>query len=59
MLLFRELEKLVKSLETDFYKFYVENNKAAGTRLRKGMMGIKNLAQNIREEVQERKMGDK
>jgi hypothetical protein len=52
---FKKLEALVNSLEADFNKFYVDNNKAAGTRVRKGMLDIKNMAQEIRLEVQNKK----
>jgi len=50
---FLEAKELVDSLEADFTKFYEQGNKAAGTRVRNGMMAIKNLAQEIRTEVQE------
>ena len=50
---FDELKDLVMSLEADFKKFYEQGNKAAGTRVRKGMLDLKNLAQNIRLNVQE------
>jgi len=50
---YEELKNLVLSLEGDFVKFYDKNNSAAGTRVRKGMQDIKNLAQEIRVEVQE------
>ena len=43
------------SLEGDFEKFYDKENQAAGTRVRKGMQELKNLAQEIRVEVQEAK----
>jgi len=39
-------------LEADFEKFYDKSNQAAGTRVRKGMQELKNLAQEIRVEVQ-------
>jgi len=39
-------------LESDFEKFYDKENQAAGTRVRKGMQDLKNLAQEIRVEVQ-------
>jgi hypothetical protein len=52
---FKNLEALVNSLEADFNKFYQDNNKAAGTRVRKGMLDIKNMAQEIRLEVQNKK----
>ncbi len=40
------------ALEGDFEKFYDKGNQAAGTRVRKGMQEMKNLAQDIRKEVQ-------
>jgi len=43
------------SLEGDFEKFYDKQNSAAGTRVRKGMQELKNLAQEIRTEVQNAK----
>ncbi len=49
---FDELRDLLSSLEADFDKFYDKNNNAAGTRIRKGMQELKNLAQEIRVEVQ-------
>ncbi len=52
---FDELRDLVMSLEGDFQKFYEKKNQAAGTRVRKGMQDLKNLAQNIRVEVQDLK----
>lgn len=52
---FAQLRDLVMSLESDFDKFYDKNNNAAGTRVRKGMQELKNLAQEIRVEVQETK----
>ena len=49
---FNQLRDLVMSLEGDFSKFYEKGNQAAGTRVRKGMQQMKNLAQEIRVEVQ-------
>jgi hypothetical protein len=49
---FEQLRDLVMSLEGDFSKFYDKKNQAAGTRVRKGMQDLKNLAQEIRVEVQ-------
>ena len=49
---FEQLRDLVMSLEGDFSKFYEKKNQAAGTRVRKGMQDLKNLAQDIRVEVQ-------
>ncbi|MFW5760179.1 MAG: histone H1 [Cyclobacteriaceae bacterium] len=52
---FDELRDLVMSLEADFEKFYEKDNNAAGTRVRKGMQDLKNLAQEIRLEIQSKK----
>ncbi|BDC99872.1 histone H1 [Persicobacter psychrovividus] len=52
---FDEIKDLLLSLEADFQKFYEKENQAAGTRVRKGMQELKNLAQDIRVEVQEKK----
>ncbi|RIW15805.1 histone H1 [Algoriphagus lacus] len=52
---FSEVKNLVMSLEGDFEKFYEKGNQAAGTRVRKGMQELKNLAQEIRTEVQDKK----
>lgn len=49
---FKQLMRLIQSLESDFEKFYINNNNAAGTRVRKGMQELKDLAQEIRIEVQ-------
>lgn len=50
---FSEIKDLVTSLEGDFEKFFEKGNQAAGTRIRKGMQDLKNLAQDIRKEVQD------
>lgn len=55
---FNEIKDLINSLEGDIQKFYDKGNQAAGTRVRKGMQDLKNLAQEIRIEVQEKKNGD-
>jgi hypothetical protein len=52
---FQDLKNLIASLEGDADKFYNKGNSAAGTRLRKGMQELKNLAQVIRSEVQDLK----
>ncbi len=51
---FDNLKNLISSLEGDAKK-HSEGNKAAGTRLRKGMMEIKKAAQAIRQEVTDAK----
>ncbi|MEB2785680.1 histone H1 [Algoriphagus persicinus] len=52
---FSEVSELVNSLKDDFDKFYEKSNQAAGTRVRKGMQDLKNMAQDIRKEVQDMK----
>lgn len=52
---FAKLRDLVMGLEEDFVKFYDKGNKAAGTRVRKGMQDLKTIAQDIRLEVQKAK----
>ena len=52
---FNQLKELVDALEGDFEKFYDKGNNAAGTRVRKGMQEMKNMAQEIRIEVQNKK----
>ncbi len=49
---FDDLKGLVDDLEEDFTKFYEKGNNAAGTRVRKAMQNLKELAQEIRVEVQ-------
>ena len=55
MEMFNQLTEHVNDLEEDFRKFYEKGNKAAGTRVRKGMQELKTLAQDIRNDVQEKK----
>lgn len=40
-------------------KFYDKKNSAAGTRIRLGVQELKNLANDIRKDVQEIKNGEK
>ena len=52
--LFDELQNTVNDCQADVTKF-VDGNNSAGTRVRKAMQAVKQLAQNIRKEVQEQK----
>ena len=52
---FTKVKALVAAVEADAIKFYENGNAAAGTRLRKGMQDLKNLAQTIRAEVTAKK----
>lgn len=47
-----ELSSLVASMKDDFEKFYDKKNKAAGTRVRKGMLELSNWAKSVRAEIQ-------
>ena len=51
---FDELQDTINDCQSDITKF-VEGNNSAGTRVRKAMQLIKQLAQDIRLEVQEQK----
>ena len=50
-----DLNTFVDGLDKDFSAFYDKNNKAAGTRVRKAMQDLKQMAQEIRSEVQDKK----
>ena len=52
--LLQQMGNELNSVEVDAEKF-VEGNNSAGTRLRKAMQTIKNLAQQVRVEVQNQK----
>tara|TARA_R100000278_G_scaffold50567_1_gene42946 strand:+ start:128 stop:328 length:201 start_codon:yes stop_codon:yes gene_type:complete len=52
--LMEDMEKVFLSCAQDAEKF-VEGNNSAGTRVRKYMQQIKNLAQDVRVEVQNQK----
>ena len=49
---FDQLQDMVNDCQTDMTKF-IEGNNSAGTRVRKNMQAIKNIAQEIRLEVQQ------
>lgn len=52
---YTKLKELVASIEADADKFFSNGNSAAGTRVRKGLQEIKTLAQDIRNEVTNKK----
>lgn len=52
---YNELLEMVTSMEKDFQKFYDGANKAAGTRIRKGLQDLKSHCQTLRLEVQDMK----
>lgn len=52
---FNELKSLLEGLEGDADKFFNKGNNAAGTRVRKGLQELKNLSQELRLKIQEKK----
>ena len=53
-----ELIDLLENIRDDHEKFFERGNNAAGTRVRKALQEVKNLAQELRVEVQETKNAD-
>ena len=53
-----ELIDLLENTRDDHEKFFERGNNAAGTRVRKSLQEVKNLAQELRVEVQEAKNAD-
>ena len=51
---FDELQDTINDCQSDITKF-IDGNNSAGTRVRKAMQLVKQLAQNIRLEVQDQK----
>jgi hypothetical protein len=56
---FNNIKSLLESVEKDAESFYTKGNKSAGTRLRGAMQTLKQLAQEVRTEVQEIKNTEK
>ena len=56
---YEELKNMVAAMEQDFERFFVNGNKAAGTRVRGAMQELKNFAQAVRTEVQNIKNSSK
>ena len=50
---YEELYSTLMAVQEDFNKFYQHKNKAAGTRVRKGMLELRKLAHEVRQEIQE------
>ena len=51
--LLSQIQETLDSIQEDAIKFNEKGNKAAGTRVRKGMQTIKALAQDVRVAVSE------
>ncbi len=56
---FNNIKSLLESVEKDAESFYSKGNKSAGTRLRGAMQTLKQMAQEVRTEVQEIKNTEK
>jgi len=52
---YTNMQQLISELEKDVSAFYEKGNASAGTRVRKRMMELKGLAQNLRVHVQSTK----
>ena len=50
-----QIKSIISSAEEDMMKFLDKGNKPAGTRLRKELQQIREIAQDIRKEVLERR----
>ena len=49
---YNKIKEIIGAVEEDINKFYFKGNKTAGTRVRKAMQEVKNLAQEMRKDVQ-------
>lgn len=47
----QQLKALITEFEADYTKFSEKGNKAAGTRARKALQDVRNLAKDIRTEI--------
>lgn len=56
---FNDLKGLLEGLEGDADKFFNKGNNAAGTRVRKGLQELRNLSQDLRLKIQEKKNTEK
>lgn len=53
--LLNQMTELLNDIQDDAAKFEEKGNKAAGTRIRKGLQEIKTVAQDLRKEISEMK----
>ncbi len=52
---FEQIKALIEQTQGDVEKFSAKGNSTTGTRVRKAMQELKNLAQELRVEIQEAK----
>ena len=50
-----EMENIVENFKTEYVKFSEKGNKAAGTRARKHLQEIRNLAKELRDQISQEK----
>jgi hypothetical protein len=50
-----EMESLVENFKSEYEKFSEKGNKAAGTRARKHLQEIRNLAKELRDQISREK----
>lgn len=59
---YNEIVTLLETIKTDAEKFFIKENNAAGTRLRKGLKSVSDAVKGLRKHVSEvrevRKSGD-
>jgi hypothetical protein len=48
---YNDIKSVVEGMEKDVQAFFEKGNKAAGTRVRKAALELKNLAHEIRQQV--------
>ncbi len=53
-----KMQALLDQVRPEAQKFFEKGNSSAGTRVRKAMQELKQLAQQLREEVQEAKKNE-
>ena len=53
---YTQLLEFVKNMEADVEKFYVKGQSAAGTRVGKALSEVKKMAQDMRNEIQAKKV---
>ncbi|MBI1931688.1 MAG: histone H1 [Ignavibacteriales bacterium] len=56
---YTQIVEFVKNMQADVEKFYVKGQSAAGTRVRKALSELKKMSQDMRNEVQEKKLEKK
>ena len=50
-----EIDGKTYDLKVDFEKFFIRDNRTAGTRVRRVMQELKKLAQEVRDDIQKEK----